>query len=89
VDLALSFGSWAEEATAVDRTRVGVRVWPDGDELKMPVNDPRESAWWRDSEALGKMARREEVLRTPPEQEAMRAVEFVIEHDSRIEEHLR
>ena len=72
VDLALCFGSWAEETTAADRTRVGVRVWPDGDQLKMHVNDVRESAWG-DSERLGKMARREEVLGTPLEEEALRA----------------
>jgi hypothetical protein len=45
VDIALSFGTWAEEATAADRTRVGVRVWPEEDELKMHINDPGESAW--------------------------------------------
>jgi hypothetical protein len=88
VDIALSFGSWAEEATAADRTRVGVRVWPEEDELKMHINDPAESAWG-DSDTLGKIAGRGEVLGTPLEREALRAVEFVIAHDSRIEEHLR
>jgi hypothetical protein len=88
VDVALSFGSWADEATAVDRTRIGIRVWPEEDELKMHINDPRESAWG-DSETFGEMAGRGEVLGTPLEQEALRTVEFVIAHDSRVEEHLR
>src|SRR5512132_841888 len=87
VDVAVSFGSWAEEATASDRTRIGIRVWPEGEELKMHVNDPGESAWG-DSDELGKMADRERVLGTPVEQEALRAVEFVIEQDNRIEQHL-
>jgi hypothetical protein len=88
VDIALSFGSWAEDATAADRMRVGIRVWPEEDELKMHINDPRESAWG-DSETLGKMVSRGDVLGTPLEQEALRTVEFVSAHDSRIEEHLR
>lgn len=88
VDLALSFGSWVEEATAADRTRIGIRVWPEKDELKTHINDPGESGWG-DSETFGKMAGRGEVLGTPLEQEALRTVEFVIWHDSRIEEHLR
>jgi hypothetical protein len=88
VDLALSFGSWGEEATAADRTRIGIRVWPEEDELKMHINDPGESAWG-DSDAFGKMAGRGQVLGTPLEQEALRAVVFVVAHDSRIDEHLR
>lgn len=54
----------------------------------MHINDPGESAWG-DSNTLGKMAGRREVLGTAVEREALRAVEFVIAHDSRIEEHLR
>jgi hypothetical protein len=88
VDVAVSFGSWDDETTASDRTRIGIRVWPEGEELKMHVNDPDESAWG-DSEKLGKMADRGEVLGTPLEHEALRIVEFVIAHDSRIDEHLR
>jgi hypothetical protein len=61
VDVALSFGSWAEEATSADRTSIGVRVWPDNDQLKMHINDPGESAWG-DSETFGSMAKRGEVL---------------------------
>jgi hypothetical protein len=37
VDLALSFGSWDEETTASDRTRIGIRIWPDEDELKLHI----------------------------------------------------
>ena len=88
VDLALSFGSWTEEAKAADRTRIGLRVWPQEDELKVHINDPGESAW-ADSETFGKMATREDVLGTRLEQEALRTVEFVIAHDSRVDEHLR
>jgi hypothetical protein len=54
----------------------------------MHINDPAESAWG-DSEILGKMASRRDVLGTPLEQEALRTVEFVIAHDKRVEEHLR
>jgi hypothetical protein len=88
VDLALSFGSWAEEGTAADRTRIGIRVWPEEDELKMHINDSGESAWG-DSDTFGKMAGRTEVLGTRLEHEALRTVAFVIAHDSRIEDHLR
>jgi hypothetical protein len=45
VDVALSFGRWVEEASAAECTRVGIRVWPEEDELKMHINDPGESAW--------------------------------------------
>jgi hypothetical protein len=88
VDFALSFGSWTEQATAADRTRVGIRVWPEDDELKMHVNDPGKSAWG-DSETFGEMAGRGDVLGTPLEQEALSAVDFVIAHDSRVDDHLR
>jgi hypothetical protein len=88
VDLALSFGSWAEEATAADRTRIGLRVWPEADELKMHINDPGESAWGN-SEVFGRMAGRQEILGTPLQQAALQTVEFVIARDNRIEEHLR
>ena len=88
VDLALSFGSWAEEATGADRTRIGIRVWPEEGELKVHINDPGESAWG-DSETFGRMATRAEILTTPLEQEALRAVEFVIANDGRVGEHLR
>ena len=54
----------------------------------MHINDPRESAWG-DSATFGQMAGRGEVLGTPLEKEALRTVEFVIAHDSRVEEHLR
>ena len=87
-DLALSFGSWDEEASAADRVRVGVRVWPEDDDLKMHINDPTDSSWG-DSEAFGEMANRADVLGRPVEQDTLRAVEFVIVHDSRIREHLR
>jgi hypothetical protein len=87
-DIALSFGGWDEEATAADRTRVGVRVWPEQHEVKMHINDPGESSWG-DSETPGKMAGRSEVLGTPLEQEALQTVEFLIEHDPRISGHLR
>jgi hypothetical protein len=88
VDLAVSFGSWAEEATAADRTRIGMRVWPEGDELKMHINDAGESARG-DSDTFGQIAGRGQVLGTPMEQEALRTVEFVIAHDSRVEDHVR
>jgi hypothetical protein len=55
VDLALSFGSWAEDATAADRTRVGIRIWPEEDELKCTsmtrahppgrLRDARDDGW--------------------------------------------
>ncbi|HKB93828.1 MAG TPA: hypothetical protein VKC62_06320 [Gaiellaceae bacterium] len=87
-DLALSFGSWDEEATAADRMRVGVRVWPEQDDVMMHINDPGESSWG-DSETLGKLAGRSEVLGTPLERQALQTVEFLIVHDPRIAEHLR
>ena len=87
-DLALSFGSWEEQATAADRVRVGVRVWPERDQVKMHINDPSESCWG-DSETLGKMAHRSDVLGTPLEQEALQTVEFLLSHDPRISDHLR
>jgi hypothetical protein len=76
-DLALSFGSWDQDATGDERTRIGVRIWPDANEIKMHINDPKESAWG-DSAAFGKMASRREVLGTAFEQEALRVVKFVI-----------
>jgi hypothetical protein len=87
VDLALSVGSWDEDATGVDRTRVGVRVWPEEDELKIHINDPDESAWG-DSATFGTMAARGEVVGTSLQQEALQATEFVIAHDPRVREHL-
>jgi hypothetical protein len=67
-----------------------MRVWPEGDELKMHINDAGESAWG-DSDTFGQIGGRGQVLGTPMEQEAeaLRTVEFVIAHDSRVEDHLR
>jgi hypothetical protein len=87
-DIALSFGPWDEDATGDDRSRVGLRVWPDGDKLKMHITDPSESAWG-DSEAFGRMAPRTEVLGTDRQDEALQAVEFLIAHDPRIADHLQ
>ena len=86
-DIALSFGRW-DEATERERLRVGLRVWPAADELKMHVNDPSESSWGN-SEAFGRMAPRSEVLGTELEQDAFRVAEFVIDNDPRVREHLR
>jgi hypothetical protein len=87
-DIALSFGRWDDDATGDDRSRIGLQVWPDGDELKMHITDPNESAWG-DSEDFGRMLPRSEVLGTDRQDEALRAVEFVIAHDPRVAEHLR
>jgi hypothetical protein len=88
VDMALSFGSWAEDAAAADRIRVGVRVWPAGNEFKLHINDPSESAWG-DSETFGRMVERRELLGTPLERDALNVAEFVVAHDSRVAGHLR
>jgi len=86
-DLALSFGSWDEGATGVDRARVGVRIWLDDDQLTMHIADRDESAWG-DSETFGKMARRDDVLGTAREQEALRTAELVVDGDARVRDHL-
>jgi hypothetical protein len=88
VDLALSFGSWDEEATGRDRTRIGIRIWPDGAELKLHINAADESSFG-DSDVFGRMVDRSDVLGTPIEHDVLRAAEFVLAHDERIQEHLR
>lgn len=88
VDLALSFGSWDEEATGTDRRRIGVRIWPDEDELKIHIATPDESSWG-DSETFGRMVDRNDVVGTPLEPDAIEAAEFVIRQDSRVRDHLR
>ena len=87
-DIALSFGSWDEDATGNDRNRVGVRIWPEGDELKMHITDASESGWG-DSETFGRMLSRRDVLGTDRQTEALTAVEFVVGHDPRVADHLR
>ena len=87
-DIAVSFGVWDEDATGDDRSRIGLQVWPDGDELKMHITDPSESAWGN-SETFGRMLPRSEVLGTDRQDEALRAVEFVIAHDPRLANHLQ
>ena len=87
-DIALSFGRWDEDATGDDRSRVGLQVWPDGDELKIHITDPTESAWG-DSENFGRMLPRDEVLDADRRDEVLRAVEFVIAHDPRVADHLQ
>lgn len=87
-DIALSFGLWDEDATGADRSRVGLRVCPEGDELKMHITDPSESSWG-DSETFGRMLSRREVLGTARQTEAVKTVEFVIEHDPRVADHVR
>ena len=87
-DIALSFGSWDEDATGDDRSRVGLRVWPEGEELKMRITDAAESAWG-DSETFGRMLSRSDVLSSDRRAEALAAVEFVIGHDPRVADHLR
>ena len=87
-DIALSFGSWDEHATGGDRSRVGLRVWPEGEELNMHITDASESAWG-DSETFGRMLSRRDVVGSDRQAEAMRAVEFVIGHDPRVADHLR
>jgi len=86
-DLALSFGSWDEDATGSDRTRVGVRVWPQEEQLNMHISDPGESGWG-DSEIFGQMAKRDDVLGTRREQVTLRTAEFVVDHDDRIRNHV-
>ena len=71
----MSFGSWDEEATASDRTRIGIRIWPDEDELKLHITAVEESSWG-DSETFGRLMDRSDVLGTPTERDAMLAAEF-------------
>jgi hypothetical protein len=52
----------------------------------MHINDPEESGWG-DSETLGQMAKREDVLGTSREEVALRTAEFVVDHDGRIRDH--
>ena len=87
-DIALSFGSWDDDATGGDRSRIGLRVWPEGGELKMHITEPGESTWG-DSETFGRMLPRSEVFATDRQDEAFAAVEFVIAHDARVAEHLQ
>jgi hypothetical protein len=87
-DIALSFGSWDEHARGGDRSRVGLRVWSEGEELKMHITDASESAWG-DSETFGRMLSRRDVVGSDRQAEATTAVEFVIGHDARVAEHLR
>jgi hypothetical protein len=87
-EIALSFGSWDKDATGDDRNRVGLRVWPEGEELKMHITDAAESGWG-DSETFGRMLSRRDVLGTDRQTEALTAAEFVIEHDPRVADHLR
>ena len=86
-DLALSLGRWHEDAAAEERKRIGVRIWPEGDELKMHINDVVESTWG-DSPAFGTMLDRDEVLGSQLEDEALRAAEFIVSGDSRVRDHL-
>ena len=88
VDLALSFGSWEEEATGTDRSRIGVRIWPDEDELKIHIASPDESSWG-DSKTFASMVDRSHIVGTSLEPDALEASEFVIRHDSRVRDHLR
>ena len=73
---------------ASDRTRVGIRIWPDGDELKLHITAVDESSWG-DSETFGRLMDRSDVLGTPTERDATPAAEFVLAHDERVREHLR
>jgi hypothetical protein len=86
-DLAISFGRWSDTAMASHRTRVGIRVWPEGEQLKMHFNEPTESCWG-DSETFGRMTSRHELVDTDLAQEALRAAEFIVTHDARVSEHL-
>ena len=54
----------------------------------MRINDPVDSSWG-DSETLGRMVTRDEVIGTLLERPILRATEFVIAHDDRVSEHLR
>ncbi len=87
VDLALSLGSWQEEATANERKRIGLRIWPEGDELKMHFNDVSESTWG-DSATFGTMLTRNAVLGSRLEGEALSAAEFIVSGDERVRVHL-
>ncbi len=80
VDLALTFGSWDEEATASDRTRVGIRTWPDEDELKLHIATVEECLLGRLGD-FRTVADRSDVLGTPTERDAMLAAEFVVAQD--------
>ncbi len=88
VDLALSLGRWHEEATANDRKRIGLRIWPEGDELKMHFNDVYESTWG-DSTTFGTMLNRDAVLGSRMEGEALRAAEFIVSSDEPVRVHLK
>jgi hypothetical protein len=65
-----------------------VRVWPEGEELKMHITDASESGWG-DSDTFGRMLSRRDVLGSDRQAEALTAVEFVIGHDPRIATHIR
>jgi hypothetical protein len=87
VALALSLGSWDEDATRDTRSRVGVRVWPEADELRMHIEDPDQSPW-DDSDMFGRMLERKAVVDGALREEVLRSAEFVVAHDQRVQAHL-
>jgi hypothetical protein len=87
VALALSFGSWADDVTGDTRFRVGVRVWPEVDELRMRIEDPDQSPW-DDSDVFGRMVERKAVVDGALREEVLRSAEFVVAHDQRVQAHL-
>jgi hypothetical protein len=87
VALALSFGSWDEDATGETRSRVAVRVWPEADELRMQIEDPDQSPW-DDSDMFGRMLGRKAVVDGALRREVLSSAEFVVTHDQRVQAHL-
>jgi hypothetical protein len=87
VGLTLSLGKWWDDDAVDERCWVFIYIWPETDEYRMTLNDPRRSHHLKYS-ALGRPLDREAALLSPLKDEFFEVADYVIANDPAIASYL-
>jgi hypothetical protein len=81
----VGFGNWSEDASPIERTAVGLRIWTNETSYQVGVVDAGD--YW-ETELLGKRLTREQALKSEWLQEAFDLSDHIVECDQPVIEYL-
>jgi hypothetical protein len=85
VSVLVGFGNWSEDASPIERTAVGLRIWTNETSYQVGVVDAGD--YW-ETELLGKRLTREQALKSEWLQEAFDLSDHIVECDQPVIEYL-
>jgi hypothetical protein len=87
VGLTLSLGKWWDDDAVDERCWVFVSIWPEADEYRMGLKDPRLSQHFKQA-ALGKPLERETALSSPLKGDFFEVADYIIANDPAVSSYL-